>query len=102
MMTNWYFHIDDGLTNAFLFIDLKKAFNTTDHEILLSKLELYGFKGASLNLFRDYLSDRTRVTVINNVNSETSNNNNVFISYIKYTNITPPANSKGQSREKLR
>lgn len=69
---NWYLNIDDGLTNAILFIDLKKAFDTIDHEILLSKLELYGFKGVSLNLFRDYLSDRTQVTVINNVNSETS------------------------------
>ena len=50
---NWYLNIDDGLTNAILFIDLKKAFDTIDHEILLSKLELYGFKGVSLNLFRD-------------------------------------------------
>ena len=69
---NWYVNIDDGLTNAILFIDLKKAFDAIDHEILLSKLELYGFKGASLKLFRDYLSDRTQVTVINDVNSETS------------------------------
>ena len=53
---NWYCNIDDGLTNAILFIDLKKAFDTIDHEILLSKLELYGFKGASLNFFRDYTS----------------------------------------------
>ena len=51
---NWYLNIDDGFTNAILFIDLKKAFDTIDHEILL-------------NLFRDYLSDRTQVTVINNV-----------------------------------
>ena len=69
---NWYLNIDDGLTNAILLIDLKKAFDTIDHEILLSKLELYGFKGVSRNLFRDYLSDRTQVTVINNINSETS------------------------------
>ena len=68
----WYLDIDDGLTNDILFIDLKKAFDTIDHEILLSKVELYGFKGASLNLFRDYLSDRTQVTVINNVKSESS------------------------------
>ena len=55
-----------------MFIDLKKEFDIIDQEIVLSKLELYEFKGASLNLFRDYLSDRTQVTVINNVNSETS------------------------------
>ena len=67
---NWYVNIDDGLTNAILFIDSKN--NTIDHEILLSILELYGFKGASLKLFRDYLSDRSQVIVINNVNSETS------------------------------
>ena len=48
---NWYLNIDGGLTNAILFIDLKKAFDTIYHEILLSKLELHGFIGASLNLF---------------------------------------------------
>ena len=64
--------IDDGLTNGILFIDLKKTFAAIGHGILLSKFELYGFKGASINLFGDFLSGRTQVTVINNVNSETS------------------------------
>ena len=50
-----------------LFIDLKKAFDTTDHEILLSKLELYGFRGSTL---RSYLSDRTQFTVLDNIHSE--------------------------------
>ena len=60
------------MTNISLFIDFKKGFDSIYHEILLSKLELDGFKGASLNFFRDYLSNRTLVTVINKVNSETS------------------------------
>ena len=45
LIDNWYLNIDDGLTNAILFIDLKKVFDTI--ETLLSKLELYGFKGVS-------------------------------------------------------
>ena len=58
------------LTNAVLFIDLKKAFHTTDHDTLLAKLELYGLRGTSLNHFRNYLSDRTQVSVLDNVQSE--------------------------------
>lgn len=47
---NWYVNIDNGLTNAIVFILLKKTFDTTDHEILVSKLELYmGLKVQALS-----------------------------------------------------
>ena len=32
---NWSINIDNGLLNGVLFIDLKKAFDTIDHEIIL-------------------------------------------------------------------
>ena len=35
---NWYVNIDRGLLDGVIFIDLKKAFDTIDHEIILKKL----------------------------------------------------------------
>ena len=48
---NWCVNIDRGLLNGVVFIDLKKAFNTNDYDILLSKLSAYGVDELALTWF---------------------------------------------------
>ena len=64
--------MDDDLINFILFVDLKKAFDTINHDILLNKLACYGFTDKTIRLFRNYLSQRTQVTFVNNVPSNYS------------------------------
>ena len=57
------FH-DNNLVLA-IFLDLTKAFDTLDHDILLSKLSNYGFRGVVNDWFRDYLNGRQQKVRIN-------------------------------------
>ena len=61
----WSVNIDNGLLNGVVFIDLKKAFDTIDHKILLQKLAHYGVDQNSSTWFRSYLSDRTQRCHVN-------------------------------------
>ena len=69
--------IDNGKFEKFgcgIFVDLRKAFDTMNHEILLSKLEHYGIRDSMLNWFRSYLTDRKRF--VTNGNSSALLNTN--------------------------
>ena len=61
--------IDIGNFILTLFVDLKKAFDTVNHQILLQKLEHYGIRGHCNSFFESYLSDRKQYVHCNNVNS---------------------------------
>ena len=62
--------LDNGNFAYGVSIDLQKAFDTVNHDILLSKLNHYGIRGVAFNWFKSYLSDRTQYATINNERSE--------------------------------
>ena len=52
-----------------IFIDIKKAFDTVDHEILLKKLNIYGVRDSANLWFKNYLNDREQFVSINGIES---------------------------------
>ena len=60
--------LGDGLFACGIFKDLEKTFDTVGHDILLEKLNQYGMRGISNDLFRSYLNDRTQFVSINGFN----------------------------------
>ena len=69
---NWSINIDKGLLNEVIFIDLKKAFDTIDHTILLRKLRIYGVDENGIKFFESYLSNRSQRCCVNGELSETA------------------------------
>jgi hypothetical protein len=62
--------IDSKKFSIGIFLDLSKAFDTVDHEILLHKLENYGIRGTPLLWFKNYLSSRCHQVKCNQVLSD--------------------------------
>ena len=63
--------MDQGLLTGAVFIDLRKAFDTVDHDLLLEKLTMgYGVTGKELGWFRDYLTDRRQVVTVQSTLSD--------------------------------
>ena len=62
---NWYLNLDGGKYTAATFVDLKKAFDTVNHGILLQNLELYGIQDKRLKWFCSYLNERKQYCKVN-------------------------------------
>ena len=84
--------MDKHLFSCGVFIDLKKAFDTVDHKILLHKLDLYGFRDVINEWFSFYLQGRIQTIQID---SYTSNRKDPTVScpitghFLQNCNILP-------------
>ena len=58
-----------------IYLDLSKAFDTLEHNIIIGKLRHYGVEGVSLSLFQNYLTNRKQYVEYNNAKSDTLNIN---------------------------
>lgn len=70
MIEEWLQELQDGNTVGTLMIDFTKAFDLVDHNILLTKLELYKCNKNTVNWFRSYLKDRQQNVCISLTKSE--------------------------------
>ena len=65
--------IDDKLCTIGVFVNLKKAFDTIDHSLLLQKLNRYGIRGIANSWLSSYLKERFQYVFYNNETSDTMN-----------------------------
>ena len=61
--------LDQGNTPITIFMDLSKAFDTLNHDILIYKLKAYGLSETALKLMQSYLTNRKQYVEINNTQS---------------------------------
>ena len=64
-----YSNLNNDLYGIGIYLDLQKAFDTVNHNILLHKLRHYGIRGNALKWFESYLSNRKQFTKVNGVTS---------------------------------
>ena len=70
MFEKWKKNLDEGGECGALFVDLSKAFDCLQHDLVLAKLNTYGFDYKSLKLISSFLSNRKYRTKISSSFSE--------------------------------
>ena len=64
MVEKWRKTLDEGIETGAILTDLSKAFDCIDHNLLLAKLNVYGFEKRSINFIYSYLTKRKQKTKV--------------------------------------
>ena len=71
---------EDGHKTASIFMDLSKAFDTLNHDLLLKKMERYGIRGVSLKWFKSYLAGHSLIAKVPTSENKSTYSNTFNIS----------------------
>ena len=66
-----YTSLDSRNSVLAVYLDLSKAFDTLQPDILIAKLDHYGVRGKALDWLKSYITDRKQFTTVNGTSSET-------------------------------
>ena len=86
MTDDWLEAIDQGLFTGAIFLDSRKAFDVVNHDLLVAKLQMYGYSSSALLWFKRYLSDRRQCVNI----AGTLSDNELLISGVLQGSILSP------------
>ena len=70
LMDKLYESIENDKISLGIFIDFSRAFDTISHDILLKKLQFYGFRGKAHDWIKNYLTNRKQFVAYNNSHSQ--------------------------------
>ena len=73
LLTSWQNSLDKGGFVSSILMDLSKAYDCLPHDLLLAKLQAYGFRKESVRLFLSYLTNRTQKIKIGSTFSHWTN-----------------------------
>ena len=66
MIESWKVRLNNGSKVGVIIIDLSKAFDSLNHELLLAKLKTYGLDSNSVSFMKSYLTNRLQCCKTNN------------------------------------
>ncbi len=70
VVDDWIDNMCDNMYTGVCFLDIKKCFDTIDHNVLLEKMKYYGIDNSELKWFKSYLEDRSQIVKCNGQTSE--------------------------------